>query len=88
MPGTAVFPVICLPEASQGTPEGSLPVPMQPQGDRTALPDGGVARQAPVPSAANPSAGGTSQSPQVGEVRKGYRFKGGNPADPNSWEKQ
>lgn len=70
------------------TPEGSLPVPMQPQGDRTALPDGSAALQAPVPSAANPSAGGTSQSPQVGEVRKGYRFKGGNPADPNSWEKQ
>lgn len=25
--------------------------------------------------------------PQVGEVRRGYRFRGGNPADPGSWER-
>lgn len=25
-------------------------------------------------------------APQVGEVRRGYRFKGGNPADQNAWE--
>ena len=24
---------------------------------------------------------------KAGEVRKGYRFKGGNPADQASWEK-
>ncbi|MGL4546376.1 MAG: hypothetical protein ACRCUU_12640, partial [Plesiomonas sp.] len=26
-------------------------------------------------------------SPSVGDVQQGYRFKGGNPADPNSWER-
>lgn len=26
-------------------------------------------------------------SPKAGEVQQGYRFKGGNPADKNSWEK-
>lgn len=26
--------------------------------------------------------------PAVGEVRQGYRFMGGDPADPNSWQKQ
>lgn len=31
--------------------------------------------------------GGKTGAPAVGEVRKGYRFKGGNPADPNAWEK-
>lgn len=31
------------------------------------------------------TAGG--KTPQVGEVRKGYKFNGGNPSDPNSWSK-
>lgn len=35
-----------------------------------------------------PAAGGGAQTtPQVGEVRKGYKFKGGNPSDANNWEK-
>lgn len=29
----------------------------------------------------------TAGGPQVGEVKNGYRFKGGNPADPFAWEK-
>lgn len=43
-----------------------------------------VAQQpaAPKPAASAPSA------PQVGEVVKGYRFKGGNPADKNNWVKE
>ena len=31
--------------------------------------------------------GASSQAPRAGEVRGGYRFKGGNPADQNNWEK-
>jgi len=30
---------------------------------------------------------GAPQGPKVGTIKKGYRFKGGNPADKNSWEK-
>lgn len=29
---------------------------------------------------------GAPVPPQPGEVRSGFKFKGGNPADPNSWE--
>jgi hypothetical protein len=31
--------------------------------------------------------GGAKQTPKVGFTKNGYRFKGGNPADKNSWEK-
>lgn len=40
------------------------------------------------PSAATPQAApAQSGGPKAGMVEDGYRFKGGNPADPNSWEK-
>lgn len=31
--------------------------------------------------------GNSRQPPQPGAVQDGYRFRGGNPADPNSWER-
>ena len=34
----------------------------------------------------NQSRGGSSSGPSVGFVDDGYRFKGGDPNDPNSWE--
>lgn len=42
------------------------------------------ARQTPAPAAAPAAPTGI---PAPGEIRNGYRFKGGNPADRNSWEK-
>ncbi|MFC0304390.1 D-Ala-D-Ala carboxypeptidase family metallohydrolase [Rhizorhabdus histidinilytica] len=34
-----------------------------------------------------PSAPAAPRQPKAGDVEGGYRFKGGNPADPNRWEK-
>lgn len=45
-----------------------------------AAPDGDAS-----PSSPSPAQPGT---PAVGTVMQGYRFKGGNPSDPNSWERQ
>lgn len=38
------------------------------------------------PRASSGAAQNPSGMPQPGTVESGYRFKGGNPADPNSWE--
>jgi hypothetical protein len=40
-----------------------------------------------VVSGKAPQGGISAAAPSVGTVKNGYRFKGGNPADPNSWEK-
>jgi hypothetical protein len=50
-------------------------------------PQGGVAIGSAKPRLVNPIGGGSKQAPpKVGEVRRGHRFKGGNPNDPNAWE--
>ena len=45
---------------------------------------GGAAPAARPPTTTAPAASG---APPIGTVRDGYSFKGGNPADPNSWQK-
>lgn len=40
-----------------------------------------------VKSGGSAKAQPASGAPKIGEVRKGYKFKGGDPADQNSWEK-
>lgn len=49
------------------------------QGLRADVPEG---RQGEVDKVA-----GAGNGPRIGEVVDGYRFRGGNPADPQSWEK-
>jgi hypothetical protein len=53
-------------------------------------PNGGQPGAAPpqqgIPPAPAPAPAGIAP-PKVDEVRRGYRFKGGDPADPNSWER-
>lgn len=34
-----------------------------------------------------PTAGGGITPPEIGTIENGWRFKGGNPGDPNNWEK-
>lgn len=47
----------------------------------------GKVRTDATPMAA-PGASGKPPVPMKGMVRNGYKFKGGEPSDPNSWEKQ
>lgn len=55
-------------------------------GQTQSLSDSGYnTRGVPAPSVPKSMFGG---GPAVGTIKEGYRFKGGNPADKNSWEKQ
>lgn len=72
---------------------GDVANPLKPVGERLAAWKEAKARMLvsgmiPPPKApeAVPSAAPTA--PAVGAVQDGYRFKGGNPADPKNWEKQ
>ena len=51
---------------------------------KEALAGSGVGR-VDLPNIAAPKP--SNQMPQVGQVQEGYRFKGGNPADPKNWQK-
>jgi hypothetical protein len=57
-------------------PEMAREAHRQKPGGQTAAPSG--------PPAGTPVQGG---GPRIGDIEDGHRFKGGNPADPNSWEK-
>jgi len=58
---------------------GDLPA-IDPSKFNTVRRDGGGKDDGKTPPTIN-------KGPQPGAVTDGYRFKGGNPADPNSWEK-
>jgi hypothetical protein len=67
-------------------PAGRAPVRAAPTRTGTPPPprrDAPAAGRAPQ----KPAAATASGAPKVGEVRKGYRFKGGDPANRSSWEK-
>lgn len=52
----------------------------------------GLGKELPMPEGAQApardKAPAASSAPSVGTVSKGYKFKGGDPASPSSWEKQ
>lgn len=46
----------------------------------------GGGRDAAMPSGAAPETSPQMSGPQPGDIEDGYRFKGGDPADPSNWE--
>jgi hypothetical protein len=65
------------------------------EANRAAIPDGAyfragdgkVYRQQKGAGYPGQSGGGPTGAPKIGEVRKGYRYKGGDPSQPSSWAK-
>jgi len=53
--------------------------------DETTPGDG--ADNEPLPAATPNVSGAPSSAPKIGETRKGYRFRGGDPSKPENWEK-
>lgn len=62
---------------TQGIEARPIEAPTAPKPAQTKAATSTAPRQSP-----------TTKAPPVGAIMDGYRFKGGNPADPNSWEKQ
>jgi hypothetical protein len=84
-PGAAPSVGVALPAPRPAAAPPAAVMPMAP-GAAAAPPRVGAA----VPSAiglAPPGGGAAPAPPAVGEIRRGYRFMGGDPAKPDSWQK-
>jgi hypothetical protein len=82
-----------LPGQTEGKPVGqpytraTTPVRDPFTGEWSYPPPPPAAGAAPKPADAAPQASGQPAPPKVGEVRKGYRYIGGDPASQSSWKK-
>jgi hypothetical protein len=63
-------------------------IPFQQGGGVVKVNPDGTSSMVVLPNDGSQQAGAPAgATPQPGHVEDGYRFKGGNPADPNAWEK-
>ena len=85
------IPITVEPEkkAPEGTPGSRLNEDVQAATARPGVRTGRTIAPAPAPAPVpipTPAAAPKPAAPVKGEVRNGYRFKGGNPADEKNWE--